>query len=284
MNRFQSWKRCYWATIIVLGVLCGAIVWHVAWPRGRTRWPSTGTKTVIDPDATVQSDVGKYPITISELRMLDAQGRWALRLGALEIGSQPLGFLRLGAFNEAILSDLSIAIAPDIETDRSINMLRNLVTDILSLARAPISTVKPREPTSAAPTFLSERLRVFSPDIPSRISSIRIRNFSLSIMAPDANDFPLLRAASGKPTGSKAEPALLLEKNIVIGNQGEIWIECRTANLSLGDRALVTARRGVLYTSTTTQSFESISFPLEALMNGDDLSGYIPLPPTATAY
>lgn len=192
---------------------------------------------------------------------------WDVRVGAVEIRRKSLGFIRIGAFNEALITDMHITLTPEFSVSEVIALLRSL-TDASSVGEAN-GTPSGRGPRQVG--FFLEQLGVTSPHAGTRVSSVRVRNLSLRFAPGNGEpEIIYLSASSANIRGGE----LRLGGRISFGTPADQQIRCREARLSLGEPPMVSLRKAVVYSGGVTQTVDRLSFPLSALLNDEDLLSY----------
>lgn len=277
--------------VLVAGVICASLIaWIVIRPTRRA---------VPEPEQVIPPEQRHDYLDVTVVKGLRYRypGRgWDVRVGSVEIRRRSFGFIRIGAFNEALITDLHVTLTPEFRASEVIALLQSMggapAVEGASSAIAPVS-LHPAGPIGhtgsdigrrgegahgAQPErhprqigFFLEQLGVRSPHADTRVSGIRVRNMSLRF-APgnDKPDVVYLRTSSASIRSGEVRLGGLIEFGAPDGRQ----IRCREARLSLEDTPTISVREAVLYSGAITQAVDRLSFPLSALLAGEDLLNY----------
>ena len=255
--------RRRWVILLAGGLLCCAagLLTRAAWKHRRSR---PAPADIVSPNprhSRVDVDVVRG-LTVSE-----PGAGWSLHVGSVEIRRKSLGFIRLGAFNEALISDLCFTMAPRHDPSNFVSLLRQLG-----------SFPDPREAlarrggrTRARLAHFLESCGVRSPYQNIRVSSVRIHSLSLRVSSDDPPpDVVLLSAGSAAFHGGNCR----LGGAVSFGRPDGQRVICREAELSLAAEPMISARSAMLSAAGATQEIEFLSFPLAVLLAGEDLRPY----------
>jgi hypothetical protein len=198
------------------------------------------------------------------LRYNDPAGGWSISIGSFDIRRASLGFVRVGALNEAVITDLHISFSPTFRVADGLAFLHDLVMESRSEGKS-----LPR--TSRHAAVLLALAKASGSRVPlggTKISMLRFRNVSLSLDSDGGTvETPLLRA----PSLTLASGQVRFAGGILIGNRRGQQAMAREARLSFGDEPMVSLIDATIRDRTATQKVSRLSIPVKALWGDGDL-------------
>ncbi|HOW96730.1 MAG TPA: hypothetical protein P5567_07605 [Kiritimatiellia bacterium] len=263
--------RLRWAILLAVGILCGA-----AGLLTRTSLKDTGC--VPSREKVVSSNTRHDRLdfnVVKGLKVSDADKGWGIRVGSVDIRRKPIGFIRLGAFNEARITDLRVTMSAQQDPSSFATLLHRL-----SSSPDTLETVLRRgERDRARLAYLLDQFGTRSPYRNTRISSVHIEGLSLQVSPSNAeSDIMLLEADSVDFHGRRCR----LNGAVSFGSLDGQRVRCREAELTLGTDPVISTHPAILQAAGATQEVETLSFPLAALLTGEDLRPYMNQSPTRT--
>ncbi len=250
------------AAVLAVGIISAALF---VWRAGRP-----AHQAVHEPEEVIPPERRHDYLDVRVVTGLSYRypGRgWDIQVGAVEIRRRSLGFIRIGAFNEALITDMHITLTPEFKASEVIALLR-------SLSDAPAPEEGNEMPSGRRPQqigFFLEELGVRSPHADKRVSSVRIRNLSLRFAPGNGEpEVDYLSAASARIR----DGYLRLGGPVQIGSPTGQQIRCREARLSLQESPVLSLREAVIHAQGITQSLDRLAFPLSALLSDEDLLSY----------
>ncbi len=191
---------------------------------------------------------------------------WDVSVGSVEVRRRSLGFIRIGAFNEALIRDMHITLMPEFNKAEVIALFRNLAD---APAEGDIGAPPGRHPRQLG--FFLEALGVRSPHADTRVSSLRVRNLSLRFAPGDQEpDVVYFQASSAHLRGGE----LRMNSGISFRTRNGQQIHCREARLSFREPPMFSLREAVVYSNGVTRAVDRLSFPFSALLHDEDLLSY----------
>lgn len=225
--------------------------------------------TVVLPE---QRFAGLETTIVRGLQWRDGQGRWEMTAETFDIRKPSLKFMRVGAFNEALITDLRIMVdaaflAADASNDSATPTVRAAWIQEGGMA-----------------SFLSAVW--LDPLIINRqVSGLRIRNLSIFSRASDGSEQLVLQCDEAILSGRKNNLRLRLRGEVRFSNIRAEEIICRQADITPAAGSLqVMAREPTLHAAGKTQRLARISFPLTALVIEPDFSQRVPQPSGGPVY
>ncbi|MBP7830715.1 MAG: hypothetical protein KA248_12445 [Kiritimatiellae bacterium] len=255
--------RRRWIICLAGGLFCcvAGLLMRVAW-RENSSVPKP--KDIISPNP--DHDRLDYEV-VKGLKYSDPDKGWSVSVGAVEIRRKPIRFIRIGAFNEALIRDIRLTM--DLKQDPSnfATLLRQLGS---SLDMQETMASRGGRNRARLTAFL-EQLGAKSPYHKTRVSSVRIQGISLLVTQGDANpDLVLLSADSATFHGTRCR----LGGSVEFSSLGGQRITCREAELTLATEPMISTHTAILQAAGSTQEVEAVSLPLAALLADEDLRFY----------
>ena len=291
-------------SILLLSLAIGALAWYFAPQRRQTGTP------VVDPHRNMPPSTrfeGLDLFASHDIRLPAYDGIKAVRIGSLLLRRKKTGFVRLGAFNELVLSDVQLVLdvqqltpspganppAPDPRSGTVSNSPR-LDPEPLRTPAGTMTSVSPS--TAVSPPTTAQSLTA---DLPAtmvrvfeairsgmlakdqKISSVRVRNLQILIGKQDGTESCVLRCDEMRPAFTSAHRELQLEGAIALATPGGDTLTCETVIIPLTKTPVLIARRGVIEARGTHRSFSELTIPFEQLIT--DNGHFLPDRPTAPA-
>lgn len=195
---------------------------------------------------------------------------WDIEVGAAEVRRMRAGFLRIGAFNELIVSDLHITLT----TDSSLTLLSPLF-EALGHRHGDEAGGDNPAPSWRHRPLLScffDAIGFSQAQADTPISRAEIRQLSVSQTDWLGDEKHLLFRAD---RARVQRTGLSLSGNVIFATRSGQQLHCREAGLKWHASAQASVREGVLHTAAGTQQMTAVSFPLHALWNDADLNALL---------
>ncbi len=245
------------AAAIVLVLFVAVCIWIAKWKP---------EENVEDPEVIVPAEKRHDYLDATVIKGLRYRGAgWEIRIGSVEIRRRSFGFIRVGALNEVVISEMHITLTPEHGAPDLIALFR-----AIGLPHEGAGDADSVPPIRRSPEFsgFMEPLFAHSPHANMRFSHARVDNISLSYeTGPGKPDLILLEA----PSAVIDRGQLRFSGAVKFGNLAGQRITCKTARLSLSEHPVLSIRDATLHTPDITQSIDRLSFPLTALLAGEDL-------------
>jgi len=231
------------------------------------------------------------------VRLMGFKGAKQVEIGSFEVRRKKVGFLRVGALNEAVIRDLRVVVDTECFLTRLVPALRALGAARDSedgrpgtgAAGSPVSRghgstrdhpaaggTSRHAPQSTdifvngqSPRLISEvlgKLWQHSPHRDQKVSSYTIRGFSVVLANSDGAELCLLRCDGIVPRSGQGCGRLLLRGNVIIRSVNGERLWCEEADLDLSGECCVTASGPTISIAGEMKRFDRLSFPLAFLV------------------
>ncbi len=223
------------------------------------------------------------------LRLMGVWGCERIEVGSFEIRKKKIGFLRVGALNEAIVRDVRVVVRAGFfeeDGDFDVNWRRFAAQNGVAAgndrrsANTPVSAnsaavrntasfgrVKgtPGEFSKGLASELLGALWHYSPYRDQSVSGILVRNLEFVLQRDDGSELCLLQCNNASPRSGKGADVTGLQGNVIFRNMRGEFLRCDEAVLALSGNPVVFASRGTVDTTASIHRFEKISFRLASL-------------------
>jgi hypothetical protein len=221
----------------------------------------------------------------------------AIRIGSLILRRKKLGFIRLAALNECVLTDVRVVLDPSVIIPRLVRPTMGAVVragapvggGVPIQGRAseptvvlPVASTAPGPPRAAVPgpfdagekiprlferIFEDLRTRLMT-DYP-KVSGLSINGFQLLVGGTNDLERCLLHADTVRVAAKAKERELQLTGHVMLRTLGGETLTCESLAFPLLKGAVLTARKGILETSAGSRRVESLSFDVRQLFCED---------------
>jgi hypothetical protein len=229
---------------VVLPLLC--VVVALAWIFAPGRQPASDAQRDDVPPARRYAGLDLFKG--EGFRLPAHDGIKSVTIGTFLIQRKKTGFLRLGAFNEAVLSDVRIVL------DAAV---------LLPAANPPLAVATVSDRLADTLVRLASEIRPALMAQDTRISSVRIRNVDVLVGRLDGSEYRVLHGGQVRSSlSSLKNREFVLEDGVTLATVGGEVLTCETAVMVLRSPATVTARKGTIESRDSKGGFKELSVPL----------------------
>jgi hypothetical protein len=254
---------------VVLPLLC--VVVALAWIFAPGRQPASDAQRDDVPPARRYAGLDLFKG--EGFRLPAHDGIKSVTIGTFLIQRKKTGFLRLGAFNEAVLSDVRIVLdaAVLLPAAGPSNALAATAGPASPLPQPPaVSVANPPLAVATVSDRLADTLVRLASEIrpalmaqDTRISSVRIRNVDVLVGRLDGSEYRVLHGGQVRSSlSSLKNREFVLEDGVTLATVGGEVLTCETAVMVLRSPATVTARKGTIESRDSKGGFKELSVPL----------------------
>lgn len=224
-------------------------------------------------------DVG----VLQGLRLQNVLGCRRIEVGSFGVRKMAMGFIRIGAFNEAVVNGLRVTVDNDFfttsnEVVRAALRIQPPPAQADGQRRQGQATARPapsgrgfsvaRSSTTGLVSQVFGVLWQYSPCRDQRVSGFVIQDLSLLLAVRDGEDLCLLRCRSAAPWTAGAQAHLILRGDVVFRNTLGETLRCEEARLVFAEPPLVHVQKATILSPGSTGRVDRISFPLRSLADG----------------
>jgi len=228
----------------------------------------------------------------TNLRLPAYEGVKTIEIGSLLLRRKKTGFIRLGAYNEALISDVRIVL--DAKAFGLKPAIPILATNTASRTEPALPNPgKPVAPAMAGrPPGRPVREEVNGGKVPKneisdtlqqifknviaglsaqnqKISGLTIHNIGIDVTDEVGSSWTLLRADEASLVATPSHRGLRFQGNVVMGNTQGDRLACERTSLILGNSPQIVALHGKIQSQNVIHPFEKIAFTFLQWIQGN---------------